>query len=473
MSERPPKKDFSRWYDYVLKEGGFIDVRYGVKGMIVYRERGMDVIDRLYSIFEAKLKERGHKKVLMPLFIPLNAFRKESEHIKGFESEVFKVTQAGDETLDEPLIVRPTSETAFYPMFALWVKSYRDLPFRTYQSVAVYRYETKATRPLFRGREFLWIETHNLFRTEEEAMEHIKGDIDMVGEVFKRIGLPYMVIRREAFDRFPGAKESFAYDTVLPTGEVLQVATTHYLGTNFTAPFEVKYLDQDGNLKYPFSTTLGIGMSRILGATIAVHGDDYGAFVPPLLAEPLGIIVPIYGQGKRDGLEGYIDEVSKKLESLRFVVDLSEMTPGEKYYTSELLGYPLRIEIGEKEMEARVVTVFRRDLRRRYRFRLDEAFEGINGLISEINARLSSVSQLKVSELNEAGNRDEVMKLAAEGKPFKMSFCGREECAKDLKSATGGFEVRGEPVYDKEKAGSVCSWCGEPAVRKVIVARAY
>ncbi|MGC8696816.1 MAG: aminoacyl--tRNA ligase-related protein, partial [Conexivisphaera sp.] len=196
------------------------------------------------------------------LMISMQSFKKESEHIKGFEEEVFMVSRAGGKDLDEPMVIRPTSETAFYPMFSLWISSYRDLPFRTFQSVAVYRYETKATRPLFRGREFLWIETHNLFASESDAMEHVKEDIKMMSHRLSEMGIPFLVVKREPYDRFPGADQSFAYDAILPTGEVLQVATTHYLGQNFTKPFEVQYLAENGEKRHAYSTTLGVGISR-------------------------------------------------------------------------------------------------------------------------------------------------------------------------------------------------------------------
>ncbi|MGC9209385.1 MAG: aminoacyl--tRNA ligase-related protein [Nitrososphaeria archaeon] len=471
MQARPSKKNFSEWYDFVIYNADLLDIRYGVKGTVIYKPHAMEIVDSLYQLFERRLVMRGHRKYLFPLFINMSSFRKESEHIKGFENEVFMVNRAGGRELEEPLVIRPTSETAFYSMFSLWIKSYRDLPLKTFQSVAVYRYETKATRPLFRGREFLWIETHNVFATEEEARKHVMEDIEMMSAELRNLGIPYFIVRREPFDKFPGAEESYAYDALMPTGEVLQVATTHYLGRNFTIPFEVKYLDASGNYAIPYSTTLGIGITRILGALISIHGDDYGLYIPPQLSRTLGVVVPI-AYGNMDELKGYVDQVLKAAEPYEFVPDFGEETPGEKYYRSELYGYPLRLEVGRKEVESRTVTIFRRDLRKRVTVPIADLRAKIADIIEDMKTLLVERS-LKKGEVPEAANRDEVLSLIRKHPVIKISFCGKAECAQDLKKATGGFEVRGEPVDEHEPPGERCAWCGERAVRKVLVAKAF
>ena len=472
MQERPSKKNFSRWYDYVIYNADLIDIRYGVKGTVVYKPKAMEIIDSLYSLFESKLKERGHKKYLFPLFINFSSFKKEAEHIKGFEEEVFIVNKAGGKELEEPLIIRPTSETAFYPMFSIWIKSYRDLPMKTYQSVAVYRYETKATRPLFRGREFLWIETHNVFSSEEEARKHVEEDISMMGEQLKGLGIPYLIVKREPFDRFPGADESYAYDAIMPNGEVLQVATTHYLGQNFTKPFEVKYLDQNGNYRIPYSTTLGIGITRILAAIISVHGDDYGLYIPPQLSSVKGLIIPIYYGSSEEAVKQYVQKVLEYAKPHIFIPDFGEETPGEKFYKSELYGFPLRIEIGRKEAENNTVTIFRRDIRKKLTVPLKDLKIKLDETLENMQVSLKNKSET-IKSIPEANNKDEVIKLLKEYPIIKINFCGRAECAQDLKKTTGGYEIRGELVGETEKAGEKCSWCGEKAIKKVIVARSF
>ncbi|MCL4344376.1 MAG: His/Gly/Thr/Pro-type tRNA ligase C-terminal domain-containing protein [Thaumarchaeota archaeon] len=465
----PKKKSFSEWYDYVLKEGEFIDVRYGVKGMVVYRPRGMAIVSRLYQMFESDLKERGHQQVLFPLMIGLPSFKKESDHIKGFEEEVFMVSRAGGKDLDEPMIIRPTSETAFYPMFELWISSYRDLPYRTFQSVAVYRYETKATRPLFRGREFLWIETHNLFASEADAIKHVRDDIEMMSSRLSELGIPYLVVKREPYDRFPGADQSYAYDAILPTGEVLQVATTHYLGQNFTKPFEVEYLAENGDKQYAFSTTLGIGISRILGALVSCHGDDNGAYIPPQLSDRLGVVVPILsGNGSSEVMQ-YVKKVYSMLPGGQFLLDDSELTPGEKYYMSELKGYPLRIEIGIKEARDSTATIFRRDTRKRKVVSLDSLPREIDLTVEEMKANLKTEAE---GLIHDAASREEIIELSGQNRIIRANFCGKKPCADGIKDATGGYEVRGE-LFNEEQPHGACAWCGEKAVRKVILAKAY
>ena len=235
-------KQFGEWYDLVSEKAELADVRYGVKGFVVYRPNLMHIVREIYETLERHLVATGHRAMLFPLLISYKNLLVEKDHVKGFEKEVFFVERSATEALDERLFIRPTSETAIYPMYALWIRSYRDLPFKAFQSCAVYRYETKATRPLFRGREFLWIESHDVFSTRGEAEAQLAEDLEITKKTFEEFALPFMPIEREPFDRFPGAERSLAYDVPLPDKQVLQSATTHLLGQRFTKPFEVTFL---------------------------------------------------------------------------------------------------------------------------------------------------------------------------------------------------------------------------------------
>lgn len=472
----PQKSTFSAWFDAVLKEGEFIDIRYGVKGFIVYRPNSMSIVKGLYHMFESELKKNNHAEALFPLFIPYSSFKKESEHIKGFEDETFMVERAGGEELDEKLIIRPTSETAIYPMYSLWVRSYNDLPLKLFQSVAVYRYETKSTRPLLRGREFLWIETHDLFLNEEEAKAQIMEDLRVASKIYDSIGLSFIITEREPFDRFPGAVESYAYDAVLPTGEVLQIATTHYLGQNFTRPFDVGVLNKEGKRVLPFSTCCGIGISRSLGALIATHGDDHGAIVPVGLGMLDIIIIPIYHGGINNDVLNYAtkvrDEIS--LSGLNVTLDTSELTPGDKFYHWELRGIPIRVEIGEKEVNQNVVTIFRRDNGVRKVVELTKMGSELNVLKEEINRELSNRGRDVLSKaLKEVRTKEELLKASKEKSIMLADFCGRKECADEIRNASGGFEIRGRPLNLDYKLMDKCVWCGNKSLRKVIIAKAY
>ncbi|MEM2741832.1 MAG: aminoacyl--tRNA ligase-related protein, partial [Nitrososphaeria archaeon] len=238
------EKNFSEWYSLILERAELVDIRYNVKGFVVYRPNLMRLINLIRDELERGLIETGHQPVLFPLVIPMSYLRKEEEHITGFEAEVFKIK--GEEG-EEDLALRPTSETAFYPMYSLWIHSYRDLPLKLFQTVTVYRKETKATRPLIRGREFLWIEAHDAFSSKEEALTQVSEDIRITRNALEKFGLAFIVVEREEWDKFPGAEKTFAFDCIMPEGKVLQIATTHYLGTKFSVPFEIVFLDKDGS----------------------------------------------------------------------------------------------------------------------------------------------------------------------------------------------------------------------------------
>jgi prolyl-tRNA synthetase len=467
--------DLGAWYDEVLKRAELIDIRYGVKGFVVYRPNAMRIVKRIYEMFEDELESRGHLPMLLPLVIPMANFRRETEHVKGFEDQVFYITEAGEKPLDEKLVVRPTSETAIYPMLSLWIHSYSDLPLRLYQSVAVYRHETKATRPLLRGREFLWIETHDAFADEVGAKSQILDDLQVAKKVYDELGLAFLVVEREPYDKFPGAESSYAYDALLPNGNVLQIATTHYLGDHFTKAFDVTFVDRDGNRRNPRSTCFGIGISRTLAALIMTHGDKYGLVLPFGLSVHDVVIVPILHRGIVEDVMAKARQLEEKLRAAGFNVylDDSEDTPGDKFYHWDMLGVPARIEIGRKEVEGKFVTLYRRDERIREKVKDEDLQDRLRALSKEIldNIRNRAWERLRNS-ISDAASRDDIERLAGEGRIIRANFCGRDECAQEIKEKTG-YEVRGRRVDVEEKPDGNCAWCGRPASRVVYMAKAY
>ncbi|HUH99737.1 MAG TPA: aminoacyl--tRNA ligase-related protein, partial [Nitrososphaerales archaeon] len=330
---------FGEWYDMVSERAELADVRYGVKGFVVYRPNLMHIVREIYETLERNLIAKGHKVMLFPLLIPHKNLLVEKDHVKGFEKEVFFVESEEDSSEDR-LFIRPTSETAIYPMYALWIRSYRDLPFKAFQSCAVYRHETKATRPLFRGREFLWIESHNVFSTRKEAESQLTEDLDITKKTFEEFGLPFLTIEREPFDRFPGAERSLAYDVPLPDKQVLQSATTHLLGQRFTRPFEVTFLSAQGEKMVPESTCFGPGVSRLAALVVSVHGDEYGLVLPFKAAAVQVVVVPIRNEPALvEYARGLADMVAKA--GYRTRIDDGGETAGEKFYKWEMLGTPV------------------------------------------------------------------------------------------------------------------------------------
>jgi len=471
------KENFSEWFTQVVTKAGLADQRYNVQGFIVHMPWAMKIIREIYKLFEQELERTGHEPVLFPLVIPEENFEKEKEHVEGFKPEVFWITEAGDDKLERKLALRPTSETAFYQMYALWITSWRDLPLKLYQSVSVYRYE-KTTRPFIRGREFLWIEAHDAFATHRQALRQVREDMENSRKViWEQLGIPFLFLKRPPWDKFKGAENTYAADTLMPDGRVLQISSTHDLGQRFAKAFGITFMDKNGKEKYVWQTCYGPGVWRILAALIAVHGDDKGLVLPFRVAPIQVAIIPIY-----------YDEEEKKLvmrkcrrfhlklkrRNIRVIVDTRDKTPGWKFNDWELKGVPIRLEIGRREVEQGFVTIFRRDLKKREKVPDNKVVDRIYELAEEILDNLKSKAKRFFEEnIVSAYSKKDLIKAIKEGKIVKISFCGREECAEDMREATNGAKVRGTSLDFKEGDYGKCVWCGQPAKYLVYVAKAY
>jgi prolyl-tRNA synthetase len=295
----PRKDDFSQWYNEILWRAEIMDVRYPVKGLYVWYPHGFAIRKRAYGILR-DLMDRDHAETMFPLLIPKTEFMKEAEHIKGFEDEVYWVTHGGKNELDVPLVLRPTSETAIYPMYSLWIRSHTDLPLKLYQIVNTFRYETKHTRPLIRLREITsFKEAHTVHATREEAAAQIEVALGLYREFYDRLRVPVIVSRRPGWDKFPGADYTIAVDTIMPDGKTLQIGTVHMLGDHFSRTYAITYEDANGERQYAYQTCYGIS-ERSIAATISVHGDDKGLVLPPEVAPIEVVIVPIIVGKRRD-----------------------------------------------------------------------------------------------------------------------------------------------------------------------------
>ncbi|MGZ4929905.1 MAG: proline--tRNA ligase, partial [Halobacteriota archaeon] len=315
-----------------------MDVRYPIKGCYVWFPFGFELRKRTYNVLRSLL-DPDHHEAYFPLLIPENELLKESEHIKGFEDEVFWVTRGGSTELDIPLALRPTSETAMYPMFSIWVRSHADLPMKLYQLVNTFRYETKHTRPLIRLREITsFLEAHTAHESWADAESQTEVAINRYKEFYDRLGVPYVVSRRPEWDKFPGADYTMAFDTLMPDGKSLQIGTIHHLGTNFAKTFNITYEDRDGGQQYVNQTCYGIS-ERCIAALISVHGDDKGLILPPEVAPTQIVIIPIFKKAADDeALIEACEEVERELSEYRVVIDLADERPGAKYYKWERQG---------------------------------------------------------------------------------------------------------------------------------------
>ena len=475
------KKDenFSEWFSQVVAKARLADIRYGLQGFIVHREWGFKILRKIYELFEEEVEKNGHEPVLFPIAIPEKFFEKEKEHVEGFAPEVFWVTRAGNDDLEEPFALRPTSETAFYSMYSLWIRSWKDLPFKRYQSrICVYRYESQ-TRPFLRGREFLFFETHCAFRTHEEALKQVEEDMKILKKIMEeKLFIPFIFFRRPKWDKFAGAQDTYAADSVMPDGRVSQIGSTHDLGQRFSKAFEVTFKDEDMKDKYVWITCFGPGIWRIMASIIAIHGDDKGLILPSSIAPYHCVIIPIYFKGKEKEVDEKAIEVQKILSEQGFSVAVDtnkEKTAGFKFNEWEMLGIPLRIEIGPKEVKDNTCVIVRRVDRNKNSVPVKNLVEEIEKEL-KINDKLLKKRSKRYHVITKAETFEDVKKLVGKGF-IKAPFCSidetAEKCAEKLQETTN-LKVRGIPLEDEEKAkGKKCIICGKPAKYIVYLAKAY
>jgi prolyl-tRNA synthetase len=468
-------ENFGKWYLEVLQKAEIVDMRYGVKGFQIILPLGVLALRRIVELFEEELEKNGHKPVIFPSVIPESSLKKEAEHIKGFSSEVFWITHGGRRRFKEKLCLRPTSETAFYPMYSLWIRSYTQLPLKFYQTGSTFRYETKMTKPLLRTREFIWIETHTAQKTKKDAKKQVEEDMKVFEAVVKdRLCIPFLLFKRPEWDKFAGAEESYAFDTVMPDGKVLQLGTTHNLGEKFARVFNIKYMDKDRKKKYVNQTCFGPGLSRIMGAMLSIHGDDRGLIFPPIVAPIQIVIIPIYTKETKTKVLEKCGEVFGRLEEAGYRVHLDDRenyTPGFKFHEWELRGVPLRIEIGPLDIKNKKITIVRRDFLERVSIDEDRLEQYIVEVLDSINFQLQKRANESLL-IQDAKNYEELKKKVKDGGFVRINFCMREECAKKLKNETTA-EVRGVLFGKREKCKGKCAICGRKAKEVVYIGRAY
>ncbi|MBN1802724.1 MAG: proline--tRNA ligase [Candidatus Lokiarchaeota archaeon] len=474
------EEDFSAWYTEVLTKCELADIRYNIKGFVCYLPWATITIKKMYQKYEELLEKNGHLPLIMPSLIPERNFHLEADHVEGFAPEVFWVTEAGSSgLLSERLALRPTSETALYMMYSYWIRSYNDLPFKRYQSCQVWRYEGKMTRPFFRGREFHWIEAHNVFASEEEAMQQVYQDMEMTYQMIQEeFCIPIIFFQRPKWDKFAGSVNSYAADALMGSGKVLQLPSTHYLGQNFSKPFNVKFVDKDGEEKYGYITCYGPAISRIYGAMIAYLGDDKGLVLPFDLAPIQVVIVPILVKGK----ENFVIEKCQEIYDLfkdeyRTKLDDSENSPGSKFYQWEMKGVPIRIEVGPKDVEKDQAVVVKRHDGTKSFLPLKNLKNSVKKIANNFTIELKKSKLLDFEEQIEPCHELDSAREALEaGKIVCCGFCSIEEegerCAETIEKDLGGF-VRGKRVDDDKHKFASCINCGKPASCTVYIAKSY
>jgi prolyl-tRNA synthetase len=465
------REEFSEWYNEILDKAEVLDIRYPVKGLYVWRPYGFQIRRRVLEVLRGLLDETGHQEALFPLLVPEDEFAKEAAHIKGFEDEVYWVTHGGLEPLHVKLALRPTSETAIYPMFAVWIRSHTDMPLKLYQIVSTFRYETKHTRPLIRLREITTFkEAHTAHASAEEAEAQVREAIDVYRRFFDLLGIPYLVSRRPDWDKFPGADYTMAFDTLFPDGRTLQIGTVHNLGQTFSKTFDVRFENREGGQEYAYQTCYGIS-DRVIASLLVVHGDDRGLCLPPLIAPIQCVLIPIWYKEGGEEVDREVEGLERELEGLRIHVDRRDVRPGSKFFDWEIRGVPLRMEIGPRDVREGQVTVVRRDTGEKLSLPRGGIRERIEGLLSEIAEGLKRRSWKEFrSRCAVARNLEEARGLFGEMRGIvSLGWCGKEGCAKEIEESLA-LEILGTL---EEGAEGDCAACRKAASFVLVMGRAY
>ena len=420
----PMSEDFNQWYTDIIQEAQLADYS-PVKGTMVIRPYGYALWEHIQSYLDKRFKDTGHQNAYFPLFIPKSFIEKEAEHVEGFSPELATVTHAGGKELEEPLIVRPTSETIINHMFSKWIKSHRDLPMLINQWANVVRWEMR-TRLFLRTSEFLWQEGHTAHQTKEEATQEALQMLDIYEEFTEKIAAVKVIKgTKSEIEKFAGAKVTYSIEAMMLDKKALQAGTSHELGQNFSKAFEIQYSDENNNLAHPFQTSWGVS-TRLIGMIIMAHGDDQGLKLPPAIAPTQVVIIPIIPKNAdSEKILKLANQIKEMLSDLRVHLDdREEVSPGFKFNEWELKGVPIRLELGPKDIENNSVVVARRDIQN------SKTSIPINTLDSEITSLLDTIQNemLKVSEqfltdnTSHAETMDELLKQLQDSDGFVSCY---------------------------------------------------
>ncbi|MGA8296910.1 MAG: proline--tRNA ligase [Acidimicrobiales bacterium] len=470
----PQSEDFSAWYNELVLKAELVD-RGPVRGTMVIRPYGYRIWELLVAELDAKIKQTGHENAYFPLLIPEAHLKKEADHVEGFAPELAVVTHAGGEDLEEPLVVRPTSETVIGETYARWIDSYRDLPLLINQWSNIVRWELRP-RLLLRTTEFLWQEGHTAHVDEEDATREVLVATGFYEEVVQdHCAIPVIVGDKTPTERFPGAVRTVTLEAMMRDGRALQAGTSHYLGTNFAEAFDITYTGADGVRTYCHTASWGMS-TRVLGGIVMVHGDDRGLILPPRVAPHQVVIVPI---GKDEEFEktataGQILADSLRSKGVRVHVDTrSHVSAGFKFNDWELHGVPIRVELGPRDLASDSVVVANR-------LEHTKQSESTTDFVESISDRLSlfqsALYERAITYRDEHTRRvdslDELVAAVESG--FAYSFhCGDEACERRFQELTGATP-RCIP-RDEPDADGICPICGKPSAygKRIVFARAY
>jgi prolyl-tRNA synthetase len=473
----PRNEDFAKWYQDVVLEGDMAEPAEIVKGCMVIKPNGYAVWEVLQRELDDRFKATGHQNIYLPLLIPQSFLQKESEHVEGFSPELAVVTVAGGKTLEEPYVIRPTSETIVGHFFGKWIQSWRDLPVLVNQWANVMRWELR-TRMFLRTTEFLWQEGHTAHASHAEAQEEVLRMLDVYAEVAEDImAMPVIKGVKTQSEKFAGALQSYSIEAMMQSGLALQAGTSHDLGQNFGKAFDVKFQTSAGQLDYVWQTSWGVS-TRLIGGLIMSHSDDKGLILPPKLAPVKSVLVPIY---RKDEEKGPVLEAAHRIaKDVGAKVDDREgQTPGAKFFHWERRGVPIVLELGPRDLIAGKIVVKRRDTGAKQPVNQDELGSVLPDMLARMQSDLLESARERLRSRTVLANSlqeveqvlEEVTAERGNGK-FVMAHLA-DDPACDARIKEFKATVRCIPMTDEFDGGGTCLVTGKPVDRRVVVAKAY
>ncbi len=473
----PQSEDFSKWYNEIVYKADLAD-HSPVRGCIIIKPYGYELWEGIKGGLDRRFKETGHQNAYFPLFIPKSYLEREAEHVEGFSPELAVVTIAGGKELEEPLVVRPTSETIIGESFSQWIQSYRDLPLLINQWANVVRWEMR-TRPFLRTSEFLWQEGHTAHATHDDAEAETLDILDMYADfAINDAAIPVFKGRKSNQERFPGALRTYSIEAMMRDKKALQSGTSHNLGQNFAKAFTIQYLDRNNERQLCWTTSWGLS-TRMVGAVVMAHGDDKGLRLPPKLAPYQVVIVPIFrNDDERTPVMEAVERVRGELKAggIRVHVDKREdVNPGFKFNDWEMRGVPLRIEIGPKDVQNNSAALARRDIPGKEGKQFvsqDSLAARINDLLAEIQAAmLRHATEFRDSNIHWVeGDYKRFSEILQDAWAYTW-FCGSAECEAKVKEDNQAVS-RCFPL-DQEPGEGRCIVCGKKATERAYFAKAY
>lgn len=460
--------DFAQWYTDVVVKTELVD--YGpVKGTMVIRPYGYAIWENIQNYFNKQIKNIGVQNAYFPMFIPESYFKREAEHVEGFAPEVAVVTHAGGEELSEKLIIRPTSETIICEMFAKWIKSYRDLPYKINQWCNVVRWE-KTTRPFLRTSEFLWQEGHTVQASIDDAEKDAQDILKIYSDMLKDLlAIPALTGLKSEKEKFAGAVHTYSLEAIMKDGKCLQSGTTHNMGQNFAKASNIRFLNKNEELEYGYSSSWGVS-TRLIGAIIMVHGDERGIKLPPMVAPIQAVIIPIASQ--KTGVLEKCQEIKSILENsdIRIKLDDSNNTPGWKFNEYEMKGVSLRLEIGPRDIENGVATAVRRDTHEKIQIKLNNIVNEVDSLLKDIQVNMYKTALENLNNsISESNDFDEMVSMVNNKKIVLTYHCANKDCEEEIKNKTT-IKTRVIHSYDTKHK---CIYCNKPSSYKIYFGKQY